>query len=141
MSTKFKDETTDRLVTDVAEALEACAAVCRECADRCERDDPIAMATCIATCRACADICDTTARVLRSGPASRVEILVEQARAAYEATRTCAIECGEHSQDHCQRCADECDETSRAVKRLLATLDDDLERAHRVLDDTIRRHV
>lgn len=141
MSTKFKDETTDLLVTDVAQALESCAAVCRECADLCERDDPIAMATCIATCRACADICDTTARVLRHGPASRVEILVEQARAAYEATRTCALECGEHPHEHCQRCAEVCEETSRALKRLLASLDDDLERAHRDLDDTVRRHI
>src|SRR5690606_27820865 len=132
---------TDRLVAEVADTLESCAASCRSCAEQCEREDTAAWATCIETCRACADICETTARVLRHGPASRVEILVEQARAAYEATRTCAIECAEQPHELCQGCAEACEEASRALKRLLATLDHDLERAHRDLAGTARRHI
>jgi hypothetical protein len=122
---RIRDLASDEAILGAVAALEHCARECRECASRSAEDDPLRLATCVATCEACADICDATAVVLRETPVSRLEIVVGQLRSAYEATRTCAVECAEYPDDACQRCAEVCAETRDIVKELLATVEDE----------------
>jgi hypothetical protein len=119
------DLASDEAILRAVAALERCARECRACASSAAEDDPLRLATCIATCEACADICDATAVVLREAPVSRLEIVVGQVRSAYEATRTCAVECAEYPDDACQRCVEVCAETRDIVKALLATVEDE----------------
>jgi hypothetical protein len=107
-------------------ALEDCTIACLDCARRIRLAsvaDVDRMSRGIATCRACADVCDATVQVLRDAPVSRLEIVVAQVRSASEATRTCAVECAEYTEDHCQRCTDMCATARVHVNRLLVLLE------------------
>lgn len=82
-----------------------CALACEHCASACLKEDDVAMMTgCIALDRDCADICTAAARLLQRGSMIAHQFLV----LCEEICRACAKECGQHQNDHCQRCAQAC---------------------------------
>ena len=107
------------------EACRECSQSCTACADVCLAEQGISnLRKCIRLNLDCADICDATGRVLSRQTEFDPPLSQAQLDACREACRTCADECGRHSEmhKHCQICARACQRCEKACGYLLESL-------------------
>lgn len=102
-----------------------CAAICNSCADACN-GEAMDMSRCIRLCMDCADVCTATYRVASRRTDENRQLIRTMLAACIEACDTCAIECDQHDNAHCRRCAQMCRECARDCRTALMELNDEV---------------
>lgn len=100
------------------EACNECAIACNHCATACLREDNVkAMARCIALDTDCAAICQLASAAMARGSEQSQAICTLCA----DICEACGKECGKHSMDHCQQCAQACRDCAAACRKMAST--------------------
>ena len=100
-----------------------CAHACAQCADDClrehRRED---LAKCIGLNLACADVCETTGRIISRQNEDNANVTIAVLKACIVACQTCADECEQREEHHCQVSAQECRRCEQACRALLEAI-------------------
>ncbi|MGF1638645.1 MAG: four-helix bundle copper-binding protein [Cyclobacteriaceae bacterium] len=101
---------------DLVEELLSCSATCDYCAMAClDEKDFEKMRNCIKTNLICAELCRTTATAIVKGLAPAENLLKE----CIKACQKCAVECSNHTHQHCKDCASACEKCAESCKKAL----------------------
>jgi hypothetical protein len=111
----------DAITPEMRTALEAFADAedaCEWCAEACVASGNPAMAECIRLCRDVADLAGINQKFL-----ARDSIFGQEAAAVFQrAARECAQECAQHSDAHCQECAQVLERAAQSTEAMLRSL-------------------
>lgn len=102
---------------ELIRTLYDCAAHCNHCADAClDEQDIKMMVKCIRLDRICGSTCTATAQALS------VNSLDVKGLVAFcaEICEKCGKECGNHQEEHCQKCAEACQRCAEACRKYVA---------------------
>ena len=101
------------LMQCISKKLADCAAACEKCMDSCLFEDDLnMMVKCIRLDRDCAKICQLTASFIASDSQHAQHVII----ACIVIWEQCAVECGNHDDEHCQKCAQKCEECAEACR-------------------------
>lgn len=105
-----------------------CAAICNSCADACSAE-AMDMRRCIRLCMDCADVCTATYRVASRRTNHNRQLIRTMLAVCIEACDICRVECEQHDNPHCRRCAAMCRECADDCRRALIALNEEVHEA------------
>jgi len=105
------------LGTAVKHAVD-CAAICNSCADACLAE-AMDMSQCIRLCLDCSDVCTLMARAGMRRTGHDRNLIRSILAVCIEACTVCGMECAQHNNPHCRRCAQMCRECEEACRAAL----------------------
>jgi len=114
----------EALVRAIEEA-NACAAVCRICADACLGEPMVAdLVQCIRIDLDCADVCAATGMIGARRTGSNEALIKRMLEVCAETCAVCATECDEHAEmhEHCRICAEACRRCAEACLQAAGTI-------------------
>ncbi|MEX0967217.1 MAG: four-helix bundle copper-binding protein [Bacteroidia bacterium] len=97
---------------DLLHQLIKCITACETCATMCINEGSEGKAVCINTDRDCADLCALLTRYIGRNS----QFTDETMKMAVGVIKKCEAECRKHDDDHCQKCAEVCHATHKALE-------------------------